>query len=51
MKRRIISGNGYGDADEVSFVAMATTQGFLGSLQARMRKKKKKKMRTMTDIM
>ena len=27
--------DGYGDADEVSFVAMATTSDFLGSLSSR----------------
>ena len=35
MKRSIINGNGYGDADEVSFAAMATTPDFLGSLSSR----------------
>ena len=35
MKRRIINENGYGDADEVSFVAMTTTPEFLGSLSSR----------------
>ena len=30
--------DGYGDADEVSFAAMATTPDFLGSLLSRVRK-------------